>query len=100
LDILNQTDEASKERLRREQILAYSREGKMLVEPPLSPKIVPPPPPQPVHDLPLQLEPTIEDFHLNIDVTNMMEKMNMVVPLTEICKIPFVRKEVLKAPKL
>jgi hypothetical protein len=46
-------DDASKERLRSEQILAYSRKGKMLVAPPLAPKIVPPPPPPPIHDLPL-----------------------------------------------
>jgi hypothetical protein len=100
LEILNQMDEASKERLRREYILAYSRKDKIVVAPPPTPKIVPPPPPPPVHDLPPQPTPTIEDFQLNIDVTNMMGKMNMVVPLTEMCKIPSVRKEVLKSLKL
>jgi hypothetical protein len=93
-------DEASKERLRKKEILTYSRRNKAPMAPPPASKIVPPPPPPLVHDFLPQPTPTIEDLHLNIDVTNMMGNMNMVVPLAEMCKIPSVRKEVLKALKI
>jgi hypothetical protein len=37
-----------------------------------------------------------DDIQLNIDVASMFGKLNMTVPVTEICKIPFVKREVLK----
>jgi hypothetical protein len=61
---------------------------------------VPPPPPPPVHDLLPQPAPTDEDLHLNIDVPGMIGKMNMLVPVVEMCKIPSIRREVLKALKV
>jgi hypothetical protein len=38
----------------------------------------------------------VDDIHLNIDVANMFGKMNMTVPITEMCKIPSVKREVLR----
>jgi hypothetical protein len=60
-------------------------------------KAVPSPP---VLDQPPQSVPANEDLHLNIDVPIMIRKMNMVVPMVEMCKIPSVRKEVLKTLKI
>ena len=44
--------------------------------------------------------PANEQIQLNIDVPTMMGKMNMSVPIVEMCKIPSVRREVLKALKV
>jgi hypothetical protein len=44
--------------------------------------------------------PTDEELRLDIDVPTMIGKMNMSVPVVEMCKIPSVRKEVLKALKV
>ena len=92
-------DEASKERLRKKEILTYSRRNKASASLPPAAKIVPPPPP-PVRDLPPQLPSASEDLHLNIDVPNMIGKMNMVVPVVEMCKIPSLREMFLKALKI
>jgi hypothetical protein len=70
------------------------------VPPPPTKKEVPPPPPLLVHDLLPQPTPTNKDLRLNIDVPSMIGKMNMSVPVVEMCKIPFVRREVLKALKV
>jgi hypothetical protein len=80
--------------------LTYSRRNKVPSSPSPTTKEVPPPPPPPVHDLLPQPVPTNEDLHLNIDVPSMIGKMNMVVPMVEMCKIPSVRKEVLKTLKI
>jgi hypothetical protein len=53
-------------------------------------------PPPPVHDLLPRLTHADEEIQLNIDVPMMIGKMNMSVPVVEMCKIPFVRREVLK----
>jgi hypothetical protein len=37
-----------------------------------------------------------DDIQLNIDVASMFGKLNMTVPVTEMCKIPSVKREVLK----
>jgi hypothetical protein len=37
-----------------------------------------------------------EDFKLNVDLSSMLSKVNIHVPLTEICKIPAMKKEVKK----
>ena len=52
----------------------------MPVPPPQATKEVPPPP---VHDLLPRLAPSNEELHLNIDVSDMMGKMNMSVPVIE-----------------
>jgi hypothetical protein len=61
-------------------------------------KVVPPPPP-PVQEL-LPKPTWAEEIQLNIDVPTMIGKMNMTVPVTEMCKIPSVRREVLKLLKV
>jgi hypothetical protein len=57
-------------------------------------KMAPPLPP-PVCELLPNPTPT-DDIQLNIDVANMFGKLNMKVPVTEMCKIPFVKTEVLE----
>jgi hypothetical protein len=37
-----------------------------------------------------------DDIQLNIDVASMFGKLNMTVPVTEMCKIPSVKREILK----
>jgi hypothetical protein len=37
-----------------------------------------------------------DDIQLNIDVANMFGKLNMMVPVTEMCKIHSVKREILK----
>jgi hypothetical protein len=57
--------------------------------------VVPPLPP-PVHEFLPKPTPTENKIQLNIDVATMFGKLNMMVPVTEMCKIPSVRREVLK----
>jgi hypothetical protein len=97
MEVLNQMDEDLKDKLRKKEILTYSRRKKVQAPPPPTTKEVHPPPPPPVHDLLPQPAPSDEELHLNIDVSPMMGKMNMSVPMVEMCKIPYVTKNVLKA---
>jgi hypothetical protein len=55
--------------------------------------VVPPPPP-PVHEL-LPKPAPIDEIWLNIDVATMFGKLNMMIPVKEMCKIPSVSREVL-----
>jgi hypothetical protein len=56
--------------------------------------VVPPPPP-PAHEF-LPYPSPIDEIQLNIDVATMFGKLNMMVPVTKMCKKPSVRREVLK----
>jgi hypothetical protein len=114
LRVLSQLDENTKNELRKKEILTYARRNKAPVPPPPAPvpppqakeappqptKEVPPPPPPSMHDLLPKPMPTNEELRLNIDVSAMIGKMNMSVPVVEMCKIPSVRREVLKALKV
>jgi hypothetical protein len=121
VQILNQVDEDLKDKLRKNEILTYTRRNKVplmspkmakkdvpqttlakkdISPPPPTSREVPPPPPPLVRELLPQPTPTNEELCLNIDVSSMMGKMNMSVPVVEICKIPYVRREVLKALKV
>jgi hypothetical protein len=62
-------------------------------------KVVQPLPP-PIHDLLLKPTYTDEEIQLNIDIPPMVGNMNMSVPMVEMCKISFVRREVLKVLKI
>jgi hypothetical protein len=56
--------------------------------------MAPPPPPLVCKLIP---KPTpIDDIKLNIDVASMFGKLNMMVPVTKMCKIPSMKREVLK----
>ena len=55
--------------------------------------MAPPPPPSVCEFLP-KPTPTY-DIQLNIDVASMFRKMNMMVPVTKMCKIPSIKREVL-----
>jgi hypothetical protein len=61
---------------------------------PSAEKVAPPPPP-PVHELFPKPTPT-DEIQLNIDVASMFGKLNMTVPVTEMFKIPFVKREIFK----
>jgi hypothetical protein len=94
------TDDQKKELSRRE-IMTYTRRNKASASPsqtdtPLpSPEKVAPPPPPPICEL-LPKPTPINDIQLKIDVASMFGKLNMTVPVTEICKIPSVKREILK----
>jgi hypothetical protein len=91
------TDDQRKE-LRRREILTYRRKNSPTPssqpDTPLPPaeKVAPPPPP-PVCELLPKTTPTV-DIQLNIDVANMFGKLNMTVPMTEMCKITSIKREV------
>jgi hypothetical protein len=92
------TDDQKKES--RREILTYKRKN-ALAPPsqadtplPLAIKVATPPPPSVCE---LLLKPTsTDDIQLNIDVENMFGKLNMTFPMTEMCKIPSVKREILK----
>jgi hypothetical protein len=56
---------------------------------------VAPPPPPLVCDLVPNQTP-IDEIQLNIDVARMFVKLNMTVVVTKMCKIPFVKRKILK----
>jgi hypothetical protein len=94
-------DDQRKE-LRKREYLTYTRRNKSLAplsQPTASPqsieKVVPPLPP-PVHELLPNLNPTKDEIQLNIDVATMFGKLNMTVPVIEMCKIPSMRREIFK----
>jgi hypothetical protein len=93
-------DEYLKDKLNKKEILTYSRRNKVQVPPPPSTKEVPPPPPPLVHDLLPHPAPANEELCLNTDVPSMMGNMNMSIPVVEMCNIPSIRREVLKALKV
>jgi hypothetical protein len=94
--------------LRKKKVLTYVRRNKALV-PPLQPstplhlevevplpfveKVVPPSPPL-VHETIPKPTTTEEEIQLNIDVPTMFGRIHMVVSMTDMFKIPSVRKEV------
>jgi hypothetical protein len=84
-------DEASKERLRRREFLTYSRRNKAPKTSVRVANTVPPPPPPLVEALLPQPVQKKEDIELSVDFQSMVGKMNMVVPMVEMCKIPSVR---------
>jgi hypothetical protein len=58
---------------------------------PSAEKVAPPPVCELIH------EPTpTYDIQLNIDVANMFGKLNMMVLVIEMCKIPYVKREILR----
>jgi hypothetical protein len=107
--VLNQLTDDQRKELRKREFLTYTRRNKASIPPsqpstplsqkqPLLPsteKVVPPLPP-PVHEFLPNPTPTEDEIQLNIDIATMFGKLNMTVPVTEMCKIPSVRREVLK----
>jgi hypothetical protein len=65
--------------------------------PPLQPPLVPKPvlPTPPAQEVPKQSEDTIEDFLLKVDLGSALNKINVPVPLLEICRLPQMKKEVI-----
>jgi hypothetical protein len=89
--------------LRKREYLTYSRRKKAPETSPSDPK---PPHKWTRYPLPLDTntspQPTLpknDDIDLNIDMTSVLEKINVHVPLTEIMKIPSLRDKVKKIPK-
>jgi hypothetical protein len=98
---LNQLTDDQRKELRKREYLTCTRINKSssppsqpAIPPPSIEKVVPPPPP-PVHELLPKPAPTY-DIQLNIDVTSMFGKLNMIVPMIEMCNIPYVRRVILK----
>jgi hypothetical protein len=97
---LNKLTNDQKKELRRREIPVYRRKNASSPpswpDTPLPPteKVAPQPPP-PVCEFPPKPTPA-NDIQLNIDVANMFGKLNKTVPMTEMCKIPYVKREVLR----
>jgi hypothetical protein len=96
LEILNQMNEDSKERIRKREYLTYSRRKKALDTSPSNPK-----PPHIIYPLPLDtiapLQPTLpknDNIDLNIDMASVLAKVNVTIPLTKIMKTPSLRDKV------
>jgi hypothetical protein len=121
--VLNQLTEDKRKELKKREILTYARRNKIPIpqtsekqtssqptkQAPSQPtKDTAPEPTKKVAPLPLPLvgeflpKPTKadEEIQMNIDVSTMVGKMNMTVPVTKMCKIPSVRREVLKLLKV
>jgi hypothetical protein len=97
---LNQLISDYKE-LRRREFLTYTIRNKASNPPsqpatplPSAEKVAPPPPP-PVHEMLPNPHPTYE-IQLNIYFAAMFGKLNMMVPVTKMWKIPYVKREILK----
>jgi len=114
LRVLNQLTEDQRKELRKKEVLTYARRNKasvpllqlstplhLEVEVPLpsTKKVVPPPSP-PIRELLPKPTSTKEEIQLNIDMSAMFGKLNIIVLVIEMCKIPSVRKEVLKLLKV
>jgi hypothetical protein len=90
---LNQLTNDQKKELRRREYLTYTRRNKASAPPsqpdtplPSTEKVAPPPPPPVREFLP---KPTpADDIQLNVDVASMFGKLNMTVPVTEMCEDP------------
>jgi hypothetical protein len=102
--MLNAMDEESKENLRKDKYLQYSRRNK-------APKVSQPydfqhPPRNWIrYHLPLDTNPTPpstphknDDFQLNVGMMNILEKIDVHVPLYELIKIPSQKDKVKKNP--
>jgi sialic acid synthase SpsE len=61
---------------------------------------VAPPPPPLIRELLQKPMQENKEIQLNIDVPTMVGKMNMIVRVTEMCKIPSMRREVLNLLKV
>ena len=104
---LNQLTDDHKKELKKREYLTYTRRNKHalappseLATPPSSAKKVVPPPSPPIRELLPKPTSTKEEIQLNIDMSAMFGKLNIIVLVIEMCKIPFVRKEVLKLLKV
>jgi hypothetical protein len=73
---------------------ALAPPSQLTAPPPSTEKVVLPLPP-PVHELLPKLAPT-DEIQLNTNVAAMFGKLNMTITVTEMCKTPSVRREVLK----
>jgi hypothetical protein len=98
IQALNKLRDDQKKELR--EILTYRRKNASapLSQPntPLpSAEKVAPPPPSSICELLPKTTPA-DDIQLNIDVANMFGKLNMTVPVTEMCNIPSVKRGILR----
>jgi hypothetical protein len=96
MEILNQMDEESRERLRKKEIQVYTRKKNAPETLPSDPRLPRGRPPLPSSDSPppQPILPKSNDIDLNIDMANILAKVNIHVPLTEIMKIPSMRDKV------
>jgi hypothetical protein len=108
--VLNQLTDDQRKELRKREFLTYTRRNKALVpssQPstpshpeettplPSTKKVAPPLPPI-VHELLPNPTLTEDEIQLNIDIATMFGKLNMMVPIKKMFKIPSMRREVLK----
>jgi len=92
--MLNVIDEESKDNIRKDKYLQYTRRKKSLEDSePIDSQT--PTRKWTRYPLPLGTNPTSpstshknDDFQLNVDVRNVLEKVNVHVPLSELIKIP------------
>jgi hypothetical protein len=96
LEVLILMDEVSREKLRKNEYLTYSRRKNAPEIPPCDPKH-----PWEIPLAPLDTNPPPQttlpkknDTDLNIDMASISAKVNVLVPLLEIMKVPYLRDKV------
>jgi hypothetical protein len=95
IDITRNIDEESRERLRKKELQVYTRRRSAPQAPPSDPKPPQQGPPTPtINPPPSPTLPKMSDITLNIDIYNVLVKINVLVPLKEINKIPSMKRKV------
>jgi len=92
MEVINNLDEESSERLRKKELQLYTRRRnspRALPSDPKNPQQGPPP--QTSNFLPSSTFPKTNDIDLNIDINGVLAKINVHVPLKEIIKIPLMK---------
>jgi hypothetical protein len=89
-------DEEARERLRKKELQVYARQKNAPQMPSNDPRFPRPRPPIPSNDKmpPKPTLPRKDEIDLNIDMAGILAKVNVLVPLTEIIKIPSMRNKV------
>jgi len=102
MEIINNSNENSRERFRKRELQVYIRQINATQDPPgdlNTPQQGPPPPPTRNPPASSTLLKT-SDIELSIDIDSVLEKINVHVPLKEIINIPSLENKVEKSFKV
>jgi hypothetical protein len=98
MEIINKMDEESRERLRKKELQVFTRRRNVSQAPPSDPHLPQQglPPPLTSNPPPSSTCSNSSDIDLNIDIDNVLEKINVPIPLKETIKIPSMKSKVEK----
>jgi hypothetical protein len=93
MEVINNLDEESREKLKRKELQVYTTKNKVLQAPSTGPKLpqqkLPPPPMSRL--LPNPSLPKTNNIDLNFDLESVLAKINVTMPLKETIKIPSMK---------